>query len=401
MSPIDSPRESCSSSPRRTIGVAPSSATPTSKEIRVRVEGFSKTSAMLRPASVARAPARRAAPGFQLGGEVEQLGELERPQLFAGEEVALQAADTTARAVHRHRLEPLPRARLPARPGAASPGARGCCGSTERNATHVQVNRDLLRRVRRAARRGGVGRGAAAGVPAALARAAGARPAGPRRTACSPRATRSAPLRAARRPPQPRPDRLRRGRLQPDPGPRRRGAALGADRRAPRADDPRGPARAPGDGVHPHRLRALCVANLHATNDRPELATEDVLRAARGRDRAGPATRRCSSAATSTCGPAENPAVFEELRERFGLAAPDRARRDRPPARRAGSTVVEPPHPWPPERRELREDGLALRLSDHAPVEARFATPDRGSEIVSPTASAIASRCPTSETGGN
>ena len=86
VSPIDSPRESCSSSPRRTIGVAPSSATPTSKEIRVRVEGFSKTSATLRPAS-ASAPAPLPPAGFQLERRVEQLAELERAQLFACEEV--------------------------------------------------------------------------------------------------------------------------------------------------------------------------------------------------------------------------------------------------------------------------------------------------------------------------
>ena len=29
---------------------------------------------------------------------------------------------------------------------------------------------------------------------------------------------------------------------------------------------------------------------------------------------------------------------------------------------------------WSPERREVRTQGLAIRLSDHAPVEARFAT---------------------------
>ena len=35
--------------------------------------------------------------------------------------------------------------------------------------------------------------------------------------------------------------------------------------------------------------------------------------------------------------------------------------------------VIEPPNAWPPERRELPLDGRALRLSDHAPVQARFA----------------------------
>ena len=36
----------------------------------------------------------------------------------------------------------------------------------------------------------------------------------------------------------------------------------------------------------------LCVANLHATNDLPKLAIEDVLRAARARRANGRATRR-------------------------------------------------------------------------------------------------------------
>jgi hypothetical protein len=34
--------------------------------------------------------------------------------------------------------------------------------------------------------------------------------------------------------------------------------------------------------------------------------------------------------------------------------------------------VVEPPERWPAERRELQVEGKALRLSDHAPVQARF-----------------------------
>ncbi len=120
----------------------------------------------------------------------------------------------------------------------------------------------------------------------------------------------------------------------------------------------------------------LCVANLHATNDNPELATADVLLAA--------------SAATEWAGespllfggdlnlrPAESPEAFEQLRERFGLAAPTASGAiDHLLVR--GLRTVEPPTPWPPERRELREGGLALRLSDHTPVEARFATGDEG-----------------------
>lgn len=117
----------------------------------------------------------------------------------------------------------------------------------------------------------------------------------------------------------------------------------------------------------------LCVANLHATNDRPELASEDVLRGAAA------ATEWARGAPLLFGGdfnlrPAENPAVFTELRERFGLTAPTGPRAiDHILAR--GLEVIEPPRPWPAERRELREGDRALRLSDHAPVEAHFAMP--------------------------
>lgn len=125
---------------------------------------------------------------------------------------------------------------------------------------------------------------------------------------------------------------------------------------------------------------SLCVANLHATNDRPELATEDVLRAVEA------ATRWAGDSPLLFGGdlnlrPAESPALFDDLRERFGLApptAPDAI--DHLLVR--GLDVVEPPHRWPPERREVpAERGdlsgarLALRLSDHAPVETRFVLP--------------------------
>jgi len=115
----------------------------------------------------------------------------------------------------------------------------------------------------------------------------------------------------------------------------------------------------------------VCVANLHATNDQPNLAVEDVLRAARA------ATEFAGSAPLLFGGdlnlrPAEQPTVFERLREDFGLAAPTAPRAiDHLLSR--GLEVLEPPTQWPPERRELPLDGRALRLSDHAPVQARFA----------------------------
>jgi endonuclease/exonuclease/phosphatase family metal-dependent hydrolase len=115
----------------------------------------------------------------------------------------------------------------------------------------------------------------------------------------------------------------------------------------------------------------VCVANLHATNDRPDLASEDVLRAARA------ATEFAGGAPLIFGGdlnlrPAEDPAVFTRLRQDFGLAAPTAPRAIDHLLTR-GLEVLEAPAQWPPERRELALDGRALRLSDHAPVQARFA----------------------------
>jgi endonuclease/exonuclease/phosphatase family metal-dependent hydrolase len=120
----------------------------------------------------------------------------------------------------------------------------------------------------------------------------------------------------------------------------------------------------------------LCIANLHATNDFPELAGEDVMLAARtATEWAG--ERPLLLGGDLNLRPAENPDVFEALRERFGLAPPTAPRAiDHLLAR--GMEVVQPPTPWPPERREVRQGERALRLSDHAPVEAGFATGDEG-----------------------
>jgi endonuclease/exonuclease/phosphatase family metal-dependent hydrolase len=118
----------------------------------------------------------------------------------------------------------------------------------------------------------------------------------------------------------------------------------------------------------------LCIANLHATNDRPKMATEDVLRAAEAAS-AWAGDSPLLFGGDLNLRPAESPAVFEELRERFGLAAPTAPDAiDHLLAR--GLEAIEPPTPWPPERRELRDGTHALRLSDHAPVEGAFRSPD-------------------------
>jgi endonuclease/exonuclease/phosphatase family metal-dependent hydrolase len=114
----------------------------------------------------------------------------------------------------------------------------------------------------------------------------------------------------------------------------------------------------------------VCVANLHATNDRPELASEDVLLAVNR------ATEWAEGAPLIFGGdlnlrPADHPGVFERLQEAFGLAAPTAPDAiDHLLCR--GLEVLEEPTAWPAERRELPLEGRALRLSDHAPVEARL-----------------------------
>jgi len=116
----------------------------------------------------------------------------------------------------------------------------------------------------------------------------------------------------------------------------------------------------------------VCVANLHATNDVPTLAAEDVTLAARE------ATEFAGAAPLLFGGdlnlrPRQSPEAFARLEEEFGLGRPTGpAAIDHLLAR--GIDPVEPPAAWAPERRELTVGGLALRLSDHAPVQARFET---------------------------
>lgn len=118
----------------------------------------------------------------------------------------------------------------------------------------------------------------------------------------------------------------------------------------------------------------VCVANLHASAHVPRLATEDVLRAAE-------AARLWAGGAPLLFGgdlnlrPASTPEAFDELRERFGFAGPtsDRAIDH---LLVGGLEVVEAPAQWPAEGREIRDGGLALRLSDHAPVAAVLRSPD-------------------------
>jgi len=117
----------------------------------------------------------------------------------------------------------------------------------------------------------------------------------------------------------------------------------------------------------------VCVANLHATNDQPALAAADVLAAAEA-STAWAGTSPLLFGGDLNLRPGEDPGVFDVLRERFGLEGPTGpAAIDHLLAR--DLLVARPAAPWPAERRELRRaDGLALRLSDHAPIEAGYSS---------------------------
>lgn len=120
----------------------------------------------------------------------------------------------------------------------------------------------------------------------------------------------------------------------------------------------------------------LCIANLHATNDWPQLAAEDVVKAARAA-LGWTGNSPLIFGGDLNLRPGKQPRIFERLSDEFGLGPPTAPEAiDHILCR--GLEVVEPPTPWAPEQRELEVDGRALRLSDHAPVQARFrvAEPD-------------------------
>ena len=200
--------------------------------------------------------------------------------------------------------------------------ALAAAADDERNATHVQVNRDLLDEFAAAARRRRLGRRPAAGVPAALVGAARRMRRGAERPPRAHLAQLAGAAARAGRPPQPRPDRLQRGRLEPDPGP-------GRDRRAPRARArarARGPsgARWPSPAPAPveprdrglrrqpprQRRPAPCALTPSARSSTPPSAPAS-----------GPATTPLVFGGDLNLRPRETD-VFDHLAERFGLRRP-------------------------------------------------------------------------------
>lgn len=115
----------------------------------------------------------------------------------------------------------------------------------------------------------------------------------------------------------------------------------------------------------------LCVCNLHASAGRANTAqAEDELRLAAERSIEWAAGTPLLLGGDLNVRPAQS-AIYEELRERFGLAAPT-ADDSLDHLLVRGLETVEPPRAWPPEQRERRDGDRAIRLSDHAPVAATF-----------------------------
>ena len=83
VSRTDSPRVSCISSARRTIGCPPSSKTPDSNDVRVRVDGLLNRSATVRPSSAREESGASLSAAARWSSEIEPV----RVQLGAGDEV--------------------------------------------------------------------------------------------------------------------------------------------------------------------------------------------------------------------------------------------------------------------------------------------------------------------------
>ena len=122
----------------------------------------------------------------------------------------------------------------------------------------------------------------------------------------------------------------------------------------------------------------LCVANLHASAAREQAEREliDAARVARDWARGAPLI----IGGDFNLRPALSAHVFALLEAEFGLRAPT-GERVIDHLLATGLEVAEPPRQWPAERREVADptaaaddvEALPIRLSDHAPVEARFA----------------------------
>jgi endonuclease/exonuclease/phosphatase family metal-dependent hydrolase len=111
----------------------------------------------------------------------------------------------------------------------------------------------------------------------------------------------------------------------------------------------------------------LCVANLHASGP-DRLAEPEVSAAARQAIEWATGARLVFGGDLNLR--PEDSSIFEHLERELGMRPPLPGSIDHLLAR--GLRVAEPPRAMAPEEREVRDDGLAIRLSDHAPLAATF-----------------------------
>jgi endonuclease/exonuclease/phosphatase (EEP) superfamily protein YafD len=115
----------------------------------------------------------------------------------------------------------------------------------------------------------------------------------------------------------------------------------------------------------------LCIANMHATNDRPPRASEELRKAAASAVEWAD-TQPLIFGGDLNLRPRNSP-VFSELAKLYSFCEPSiQVGIDHLLAR--GLEVVEAETAWPPEARDVGEGNLAVRLSDHSPVAGRFRT---------------------------
>jgi endonuclease/exonuclease/phosphatase family metal-dependent hydrolase len=118
----------------------------------------------------------------------------------------------------------------------------------------------------------------------------------------------------------------------------------------------------------------ICVANLHSSAGPSRRArTEDELLRAAERASEWAGATPLLLGGDLNLRPRDTD-LYDRLASGFGLETPTGADSlDHLLVR--GLEAAEPAAPWPPERREVVEGGVAIRLSDHAPVEATFVAP--------------------------
>ena len=119
-----------------------------------------------------------------------------------------------------------------------------------------------------------------------------------------------------------------------------------------------------------------CLANLHASTDRRSAAAETAWAASVAGDFAGDAPLIFGG--DLNLRPDTDPALFSALEHAHGLRGPTSAGAIDHLLHR-GLAALEAPTAWASERREAQDPtagekdaALAIRLSDHAPVEALF-----------------------------